>query len=83
MRTEKATQARKEIGRETDQELLNYLKTSPDKTIYELHKTLGWSIGKIQKSLARLGDSIVFEQDIERGRLKKKYQVIKFGDTFK
>lgn len=71
MRTEKATKARIEMGEETDKQLLGYLKDNPEKTIYNLSKDLGWSTGKIQKSLNRLGSKLIYQERIDRGRLKK------------
>jgi predicted transcriptional regulator len=64
------------MGKGTDQELLDYLKDNPGKTIYELSKELEWSIGKVQKAIKRLGDKLTFEQDIVGGRLRKKYQIM-------
>lgn len=76
MRTETATKARIKMGEKTDQQLLDYLKDNPNKTIYDLSKALGWSIGKVQKALQRLNDKLAHKQDISGGRLKKKYRVL-------
>lgn len=75
MRTEKATQVRVKMGEETDQELLSYLERNPDKTIYELSKSLDWSSGKIQKALKRLENKLIVKEDIGAGRLRKRYKV--------
>ncbi len=73
MKTEKATQVRIRMGERTDEHLLGYLKDHPNKTIYELHKELKWSIGKVQKSLKRLGGKILVETEIEDGRIRKRF----------
>ncbi len=76
MRTEKATQEKIKLGKETSKELLDYLKNNPNKTIYDLCKALGWSKGKVQKALLRLEGNLGVEQSIEGNKLKIKYHVI-------
>ncbi len=75
MRTEIATQKKIKIGEETSKELLDYLRDNPDKTIYDLSKALDWSTGKVQKALHRIESNLGIKQNIEGGRLKKKYRV--------
>ncbi len=75
MRTEKAIQKRIKLGEETSKEILNYLKENPDKTIYDLSKAFGWSIGKVQKALLRIDRHLRVEQTVESGKFKKKYRV--------
>jgi predicted HTH transcriptional regulator len=72
-RPEKALQKKREIGQESDKELLQYLKDNPASTIYEISKGLNWSIGKAQGSIARIKDQLVVEQVVENGRVKRKY----------
>jgi predicted transcriptional regulator len=76
MRTEKATQKKIKLGKETSNELLDYLKDNPNKTIYDLCKSLNWSKGKVQKALLRLENNLGVEQSIEGNKLKRKYHVI-------
>jgi predicted transcriptional regulator len=75
MRTEIATQRKIKIGEDTSRELLDYLRENPDKTIYDLSKTLNWSIGKVQKALLRIEGNLRVEQNVEGGRFKRKYSV--------
>jgi predicted transcriptional regulator len=78
MKTEKATKARKNMGRDTDHELLGYLGDNPAKTIYELSKELDWSTGKVQKSIKRLDNKLTMDVDgdVESGRIRKRYRAI-------
>ncbi len=75
MTTEKAIQKRIKIGEETSKELLDYLKENPDKTIYDLSKAFGWSIGKVQKALLRIESHLKVEQTVEGGKFKRKYRI--------
>ncbi len=73
MRTEKATQVKIKMGEKTSEKLLDYLRDNPDKTVYDLSKTLDWSAGKVQKALHRIKNNVAVKEEIEKGRLKKKY----------
>lgn len=73
MRTEKATQEKIKMGEKTSEKLLDYLRENPDKTVYDLSKTLDWSAGKVQKALHRIKNNVAVKEEIEKGRLKKKY----------
>lgn len=79
MRTEKATQEKIKLGKETSNELLDYLRDNPDKTIYDLCKALNWSKGKVQKALLRIEGNLGVEQNVEGGKFKRKYHVV--GDS--
>jgi hypothetical protein len=72
-RTEKATEKRMEMAKEVDSIVIHYLKDKPSSTIYDISKDLGWTVGKVQGSINRIKDSLVVENTIENGRLKKKY----------
>ncbi len=72
-RTEKATEKRMEMAREVDLIVIQHLKERPSSTIYDISKDLGWTVGKVQGSINRIKDSLVVEDTIENGRLKKKY----------
>lgn len=75
MKTEKAIKARIEMGKGTDTKLLEYLKKNADKTIYDISKDLGWSTGKVQKSIKRLGEKLILTKDVGDVRIRKKYRV--------
>ena len=72
-RTEKATEKRMEMARGVDLIVIQHLKEKPSSTIYDISKDLGWTVGKVQGSINRIKDSLVVEDAIENGRLKKKY----------
>jgi hypothetical protein len=76
MRTEIATRRKIKIGEDTSKELLYYLKENPYKTIYDLSKAFNWSTGKVQKALLRIESCLEVEQNIEGGRLKRKYRLL-------
>jgi hypothetical protein len=71
--TKKATEKRMEMAREVDLIVIQFLKERPSSTIYDISKELGWSVGKVQGSINRIKDSLVVEDTIENGRLKRKY----------
>ena len=72
-RTEKATEKRMEMAKEVDSIVIQHLKDRPSSTIYDISKDLGWTVGKVQGSINRIKDSLVVENTIENGRLKRKY----------
>lgn len=76
---DKALERKRELGKEADNEVFQYLKREPASTIYEIAKGLGWTTGKVQGSINRLksqlGDKLVVEDDISTGRLKRKYDI--------
>jgi hypothetical protein len=72
-RTSKAIEKRMEMAKEVDSIVIQYLKEKPASTIYDISKDLGWSVGKVQGSINRIKDSLVVEDAIENGRLKRKY----------
>jgi hypothetical protein len=74
-RTEKATEKRVEMAKEVDFIVIRYLKEKPASTIYAISKDLGWTVGKVQGSINRIRDSLVVEDSIENGRLKRKYDL--------
>ena len=74
-RTEKATEKRMEMAKEVDLIVIHYLKDKPSSTIYGISKDLGWTVGKVQGSINRIKGSLVVENTIENGRLKKKYDL--------
>lgn len=82
MRTEMAIRKKIKIGQETSKELLDYLRKNPGKTIYDISKNLNWSTGKVQKALHRTESNLKIEQNIEGGRLKKKYYIIDNSDIY-
>ncbi len=54
MSTLAATTRNIERGVGTDWTLYDFICEHPNLSIYELHKQLGWSIGKVQKAIERL-----------------------------
>ncbi|MBU2559741.1 hypothetical protein KKA03_02500 [archaeon] len=75
-RTEKATEKRMEMAREVDSIVIQHLKDKPSSTIYDISKDLGWTVGKVQGSIIRIKDSLVVEDSVENGRLKRKYDFL-------
>lgn len=75
-RTSKAIEKRMEMAKEVDSIVMLYLKEKPASTIYDISKGLGWSVGKVQGSINRIKDSLVVEDIIENGRLKRKYDFL-------
>ena len=73
--TEKATEKRMEMAKEVDSIVIQHLKDKPSSTIYDISKDLGWTVGKVQGSINRIRDSLVVEDSIENGRLKRKYDL--------
>jgi hypothetical protein len=74
--TEKATEKRMEMARKVDSIVIRHLKDKPSSTIYDISKDLGWTVGKVQGSITRIKDSLVVEDSIENGRLKRKYDFL-------
>jgi hypothetical protein len=72
-RTEKATEKRMEMAKEVDFIVIQFLREKPASTIYDISKDLGWTVGKVQGSINRIRGSLVVENTIENGRLKRKY----------
>lgn len=54
MSTLAATTKNIEQGTRTDWILYDFICERPNLSIYELHKELGWSVGKVQKAIERL-----------------------------
>ena len=54
MSTLAATTKNIERGIGTDWTLYDFICEHPNLSIYELHKELGWSVGKVQKAIERL-----------------------------
>lgn len=54
MTTVAATAKNIEQGTSTDWTLYDFICEHPNLSIYELHKELGWSVGKVQKAIERL-----------------------------
>lgn len=54
MSTLAATTKNIERGIGTDWTLYDFICEHPGLSIYELHKELGWSVGKVQKAIERL-----------------------------
>ncbi len=79
--TAAAIKARGRIGRATELRLLDYLERHQDMTIYDLSKALNWSTGKTQKAIERVKDDLNVEEVIERGRLKKKYRILRIDEV--
>ncbi|MEE9564248.1 MAG: hypothetical protein V3V63_00880 [Candidatus Hydrothermarchaeaceae archaeon] len=75
-KTSKAIEKRREMAKEVDSIVMLYLKEKPASTIYDISKGLGWSVGKVQGSINRIKDSLVVEDIIENGRLKRKYDFL-------
>ena len=78
-RTDKALERKREIGRESDEIVIQYLKDNPASTMYEISRDLGWTTGKAKGSLNRLkerfGDKLTTEEVIENRRVKVKYDI--------
>jgi DNA-binding MarR family transcriptional regulator len=54
LNTSAATKRNVEQGTTTDWALYDFICEHPNLSMYELHKQLGWSVGKVQKSVERL-----------------------------
>jgi hypothetical protein len=78
-RTDKALERKREIGKESDEILIQYLMDNPASTKYEISKALDWTTGKVQGSLIRLkdrfGDKLTVEEVVENRRVKVKYDL--------
>ncbi|MHA2220221.1 MAG: hypothetical protein ACXACY_30440 [Candidatus Hodarchaeales archaeon] len=78
-RTDKALERKREIGQESDEVVIEYLRENPASTMYEISKALDWTAGKVQGSLIRLkdrfGDKLTVEEVVENRRVKVKYDI--------
>jgi DNA-binding MarR family transcriptional regulator len=54
LNTSAATTRNIEQGNTTDWTLYDFICEHPNLSMYELHKELGWSVGKVQKAIERL-----------------------------
>jgi DNA-binding MarR family transcriptional regulator len=52
--TTAATMKNIEQGTATDWVLYDFICEHPNLSMYELHKALGWSVGKVQRAVERL-----------------------------
>jgi DNA-binding MarR family transcriptional regulator len=64
-RTFEATLARLDMGKATRWQLQKYLARKNRASIYQIHKELGWTVGKTQAGLKRLEKLGVVESNKE------------------
>jgi hypothetical protein len=72
-RTEAATAARIQLGRDTDSEVIKEIKEKPGILTYQIARLLGVSIGRIDGSVTRLAErgEIDIQYALREGRLVK------------
>jgi len=64
LNTSAATARNIEQGNTTDWALYDFICEHPNLSMYELHKQLGWSVGKVQKAIERLRERGYVESKI-------------------
>jgi len=60
-----ATSKNVEQGIETDWTLYDFICEHPNLSVYAIHKALGWSTGKVQKTVRRLEERGYVESQME------------------
>jgi DNA-binding MarR family transcriptional regulator len=76
MSTLAATTKNIEQGTTTDWTLYDFICEHPNLSIYELHKQLGWTIGRVQKAVERLRERGYIETKIVKDLSRPKTIIV-------